>query len=40
MSRNPKKSKDRGGRKLRCEALEKREMLSVNAGLAPALVAA
>ncbi len=31
------KSKTQCGRKLRCEALEKREMLSANAGLAPAL---
>ncbi len=37
MSRKPRKTNDRGGRKLRCETLEKREMLSANAGLTPAL---
>ncbi len=38
MSKRQKKSKAQGGRKLRCETLEKREMLSANAGLTPALV--
>ena len=37
MSKNHRKSNERGGRKLRCETLEKREMLSANAGIAPVL---
>ena len=38
MSNRQKKSNHHSGRKLCCETLEKREMLSVNTGLAPALV--
>ncbi len=38
MSQSKNKPSKHSGRKLSCETLEKREMLSVNAGLAPALV--
>ena len=38
MSQSKNKSAKHSGRKLSCETLEKREMLSVNTGLAPALV--